>query len=196
MKNEKIEQLKETMLNQGYTLIQHNPNFLTYTKDNKFGSLSVDKHGKISLSSSYKPSKKHGTGAGYTEAWKVGYSDIEKAMNFTVRNPDNDVIFYKDIQDYLVGLYAVAEAVVITKEKTVKALELLDGYFVFKSNNHALVVSKNHSHLLNNFYNKRDDEFKVIFEIKNGKVEALNHNINLFDNLGEMKALENKVMGA
>lgn len=188
-----LKNVRNCILDNGGTLIQHKDAYFTYFIDGGFGYAGIDRlSGLIHLSSVYKPSRENGTGARYYEGHNPNIDKIRAACFHVIGGAK--VEFYKNLQDFLSSFYFVFESKVITKEKTVNAINLLDGYYVFVSNKHAPTIEKNHLQLHGRLFDGRNDEFKAIFLIEEGKIEAVNHNINLFENGSEMKKLEQRII--
>jgi len=195
-KKEKIKQVRDLLLKNGFTVIQSHDEFFTYMKDNKFGRVETDRLGSnLLISSCYPPSKKHGTGARYAEESNPSIGVFEASLNHTiVAMNQKQPAFYSGLKEYLRKSYFMNKTIILEKNSVQTPLDVLEGDYVFASNRHAPVVHPVHKYLHTNFFDGRNDDFKAIFEISKGKLETRNHNINMFDDGNEMEKLKQSVL--
>ena len=194
-----IKDVKELLLNKGFTVISHKDSedkYLTYSKDNKFAYIQFEYEGFFNLTSVYKPSFNCGTGCAYFDTYRrITLKDLTGALNY--RFSELNPTFYKDIADYLQSHFRAFEVDIFTNKSSYSALDVLDGYYIFKSDKYAPVISKNHTYLFNNYYEdaNKTNFHKAIFQIIGGKIEPINHNINLFEDYGIMQNFKNRILG-
>lgn len=198
MKAETLQDVKKELINAGFTVFYTLDNnkketYFSYMLDNKFGYVQAEYDGCYHIGSIYKPSKQAGTGCNYKDRIvNPTIGDFKGALNYHFTNLSP--VFYNDIQDYLSNNWSVFKLIVEDKQGVKTSLDYLDGYYIFKSDTYAPVISKNHMHLFKNYYKKRSDKYKVIFQISSKKLEAINHNINLFIDGSIMQGFKNRIL--
>lgn len=116
IKNEKLREIAETLIKNGFTLITETYSikdlgkkgltYLTYSKNNKFGYVEMEWpfYETFKLSSEYVPSREHGTGSQYkTELYNIPeISEFEKSMESVIIRPGEKTRpkFYESLEHY------------------------------------------------------------------------------------------------
>jgi hypothetical protein len=181
------DSLKKRLLGLGYTVIGD-----TYTKDNKFACILFDKFSGYHLSGANKPNSSTGTGCNYKIGYEFSNHDFEAALNysFVEFNPP----FYNDINDYLINHFSTFSLMVENPYNIKSPFELLEGYFIFISDKYKRIIVKNHISAVKYYDSKKYyDNHKAIFQIVNGDLIAVNHNINLFGDFSVMEDFKNRI---
>jgi hypothetical protein len=104
---EAVEATKQFLLGHGFTIVQYDHRYFDFQKHNKWGHFTVDSMGAFSLSSSYKPSRAHGTGCQVADhTWEFSLDMFENALNNTVHCRGDRPAFYRDLDDRVASHWA------------------------------------------------------------------------------------------